>query len=326
LDRRVFLGSLAGLLAAPLAAEAQGTSVRRIGYIYQVPQTPVVDGWWEVFITGLSEYGWIEHQNLVVERRPAEFRKEAALTAAQELVRIKVEVIVVASTVTALAAKEATATVPIVMTIPGDLVGTGLAQSLARPGGNVTGLTFVGTELAAKQLELLKEAVPGLTTVAVLTNPGNASHPPRIKEIASAVRVLKLQLEVVEASTQREVEEAFRTMAKRRPGAAIVLSDGVFARKAGKLARLAAEQRLPVMYGFREHVLAGGLMAYGPSFADLFRRAAGYVDKILKGAKPADLPVEQPTKFELVINLKTAKVLGLTIPQSLQLRADQVIE
>jgi len=244
----------------------------------------------------------------------------------EELVRLRVDVIVVASTLTALAAKQATTTVPIVVTVPGDPVAAGLVTSLARPGGNVTGLSFVGTELAGKQVELLKEAVPGLARLGVLANPTNASHPLRTKEIAEVARALKLQIDVREARTQGEIPGAFAAMAKRRPGAAIVLADALFVRETGNIVRLAAEQRLPVMYGLREVVVAGGLMSYGASFTDLFRRAATYVDKILKGAKPADLPVEQASKFELVINLKTAKALGLTIPHSLLLRADEVIQ
>jgi putative ABC transport system substrate-binding protein len=233
---------------------------------------------------------------------------------------------VVSSTLTALAAKQATSVVPIVVTVPADPVATGLVASLARPGGNVTGLSFVGTELAGKQVELLKEAVPGLGRVAVLANPGNASHVLRTKEIAEVARALKIQSDVVEASTPRGVQEAFAAMAKRRPGAAIVLADPLFFREAHTLVRLAAEQRLPVMYGLREAVVSGGLISYGASFSDLFRRAATYVDKILRGASPSELPVEQASKFELVINLKTAKALGLTIPQALLTRADEVIQ
>jgi putative ABC transport system substrate-binding protein len=212
------------------------------------------------------------------------------------------------------------------MTVPSDPVATGLVSSLARPGGNITGLSFVGTELAGKQVELLREAVPGLTRLAVLANPTNASHSPRTQEIAEVARALKLQSDVQEAKTSAELPEAFARMARRRPGAVIVLADPLFVREASHLVRLAAEQRLPVMYGLREIVEAGGLMAYGANFADLFRRAATYVDKILRGAHPADLPVEQASKFEFVINLKTAKALGLTIPQSLLLRADHVIQ
>ena len=326
MNRRAFLGAVAGaLLAAPLVVSAQqAPSVRRVGYIYS--ETPMGDSWRQAFDAGLREHGWVEHQNIVVERRRVSLRTEAALAAAVELVRLKVDVIVVASTMTALAARQVTTTIPLVMTIPGDPVGVGLVESLARPGGNVTGLSFVGTELAGKQVELLRQTLPTLTRITVVSRPENASHPARVKEVAAAAQTLKLQFHVVEARTQRDVEDAFRTMAQQRTGAVIVLADPLFASEANTIAWLAVEQRLPTMFGFREHVLAGGLMSYGPSFADLFRRAAGYVDKILRGASPRDLPIEQPTKFELVINLKTAKALGLTIPPSLLQRADQVIE
>ena len=327
-DRRAFLSGLAlSMLAAALAAEAQPAgAARRIGYISNVQSSSLTESWWEAFVASLREQGWVEHQNIIIERRYTELRKEAALAVAEELIRLRVDVIVVSSTLTALAARQATTTVPIVLTVPADPVATGLVTSLARPGGNVTGLSFVGTELAGKQVELLKEAVPGLARVAVLANPTNASHPLCTKEIAEVARALKVKLDVLEARTPGEIKAAFATMAKRRPGAAIVLADPLFVREAGNLVRLAAEQELPVMYGLREAVVAGGLMAYGASFTDLFRRAAIYVDKILKGAKPADLPVEQASKFELVINLKTAKALRLAIPQSLLVRADEVIQ
>jgi ABC-type uncharacterized transport system substrate-binding protein len=253
---------------------------------------------------------------------------EARITARapEEVLRRGVEVIVVSSTLTALAAKEATRTVPIVMTIPADPVAVGLVDSLARPGGNVTGLSFVGTEVAGKQVELLKEAVSGLASIAVLANPSNASHPPRTKQIFAISRTLGLRVEVVEASSRGGIGDAFGAMMKRGVGAAVVLADALFVREANAIIGLAAEQRLPAMYGLREAPLAGGLMSYGPSFTDLFRRAAGYVDKILRGARPSDLPIEQASRFELVINLKTAKALGLTIPPSLLARADQLIE
>ena len=327
IDRRAFLSGLGlSMLSAPLAAEAQRTeTVRRIGLFSTLPISPLTEPWWEAFVASLRQ-GWVEHQNIVIERRYTEQRKEAALAVAEELVRLRVDVIVVASTLTALAAKQATTTVPIVVTVPSDPVAAGLVTSLARPGGNVTGLSFVGTELAGKQVELLKEAVPGLARLGVLANPTNASHPPRTKEIAEVARALKLEIDVLEARTPGEITGAFAAMAKRRPGAAIVLADALFVRETGNVVRLAAEQRLPVMYGLREVVVAGGLMSYGASFTDLFRRAATYVDKILKGAKPADLPVEQASKFELVVNLKTAKSLGLAIPQTFLVRADEIIQ
>ena len=268
-----------GLVLTPLVAEAQPAgTVRRIALLSTAPISSVTEPWWEAFVASLREQGWVEHQNIVIVRRYTEQRKEAALAVAEELVRLRVDVIVVASTLTALAAKQTTTTVPIVMTVPGDPVAAGLVTSLARPGGNVTGLSFVGTELAGKQVELLKEAVPGLARLGVLANPTNASHPLRTKEIAEVARALKLQVDVLEARTQGEIPRAFAAMAKRRPGAAIVLADALFVRETDNLVRLAAEQRLPVMYGLREAVVAGGLMSYGASFTDLFRRAATYVD------------------------------------------------
>ena len=327
--RRSFLIALgSSAFFTPIAVRAQpATKIARVGYISNLPrESPLGELWRKAFVDGLRAQGWVENQNLVIERRYAEGRKEAAQAVVEELIRLPVDVIVVSSTLTALAAKQATSTVPIVLTVPADPVATGLVSSLARPGGNVTGLSFVGTELAGKQVELLKEAVPTLERVTVLANPGNASHVPRTKEIAEVARALKIQSEVVQAGTPRAVQEAFVAMAKRRRSAAIVLADPLFSREAPQLVRLAAEHRLPVMYGLREVVVAGGLISYGASFGDLFRRAATYVDKILKGASPRDLPVEQASKFELVINLKTARTLGLTIPQTLLARADEVVQ
>ena len=328
-DRRTFLVALSlTALVAPSMARAQVPArTARVGYISSLQSdAPLPESWRKAFVDRLRELGWIENQNLVIERRYAELRKETARAVVEELIQLPVDVLVVSSTLTALAAKEATATVPIVVTVPGDPVATGRVASLARPGGNVTGLSFVGTELAGKQVELLKEAVPGLARIAVLANPGNASHAPRTKEIAEVARTLKIQSDVVEARTSQGVQEAFAAIAKRRPGAAIVLADPLFILEAHHLVRIAAEQRLPVMYGLREVVVAGGLISYGASFNDLFRRAATYVDKILRGASPSDLPVEQASKFDLVINLKTARALGLTLSPALLARADEIVQ
>ncbi len=328
ISRRAFLiglGLTGFVKPASTAAQSPGR-MARVGYISNVPSNDVLAGVWrKAFVDGLREHGWVEDQNVIIERRYAEPRNESSRAAVDELIRLGVDVIVVSSTLTALAAKQATTKIPIVVTVPADPVATGLVSSLARPGGNVTGLSFVGTELAGKQVELLNEAVPGLRRIAVLANPGNASHAPRTKEIAEVAQTLKLQSDVVQASTPAAIREAFAAMAKRRPGAAIVLSDPLFFRESQSLVRIAAEQRLPVMYALREVVAAGGLMSYGASFSELFRRAAAYVDKILEGTLPSDLPVEQASKFELVININTAKALGLTIPQALLVRADEVI-
>jgi putative ABC transport system substrate-binding protein len=325
MERRRFLQmSLAGLLAVPRTAACE--SARKVGFISMLPRSPVTDVAWDALVSGLKELGWVEPRTLVIERRYADLRDGAALAAAEDLVRSGVDVIVVASTPAALAAQKATRTVPIVMTVPSDPVAAGLVASLPRPGGNITGLSLVGTEVAGKQVELLKEVVPGLSSIAVLANPTNASHAPRAKEVIASGRALRLSVETLEAPTRDAVGDAFVTMAKRGVGAAVVLPDGLFIHEVNSFIRFAAERRLPVMYGLREAPLAGGLMSYGPNFADSFRRAAGYVDKILRGASPRDLPIEQSSRFELIINLKTARSLGLTVPRSLLLRADQVIE
>ena len=314
------------MLTASRAADAEQSTVRTIGFIAMVPRTPVTDSAWDAIVTGLREHGWVESRTIVIERRYAELNNEAAFAAAKDLIGRGVEVIVVASTPAALAAKRATRTVPIVMTVPADPVAVGLVESLARPGGNVTGLSLVGTEIAGKQVELLKEVVPGLSVIAVVTNPTNASHPPRVKEVVASARALGLRVEVLEASARDAVADALGIAARRGVGAALILPDGLFIREVNTLVRLAAEHRVPVMYGLREAPLIGGLMSYGPNFIESFRRAAGYVDKILRGANPRDLPIEQSSRFELIINLKSAKALGLAVPRSLLLRADQVIE
>ena len=326
IDRRTFLaGTGTVLLAAPFAAEAQqAAKVARIGYLGTASNSDMSSA----FRQGLRELGWVEGQNIVIDYRSAEGRVDRLPDLAAELVRLKVDIIVAAGgTPPAAAAKSATGTIPIVMIGVGYPVGLGFIASLARPGGNVTGLSFsVGPELFGKELELLKETVPKVRRVAILSNPGNPAHPFNIRELNVAARSLGVQLQFLEARGPNEFDGAFAAMAKERVGALLVLPDGMFNLQRTRLADLAARSRLPAAYGYREHVEAGGLMSYGPSLLDLFRRAATYVDKILKGAKPADLPVEQPTKFELLINLKAAKALGLTIPPSLLARADEVIQ
>ena len=324
--RRAFVAGMAAMMAAVRAADAEQSAVRTIGFIAMTPRTPVTDGAWDAIVTALRDHGWVESRTLVIERRYAELSNEAAFAAAKDLIQAGVEVIVVASTPAALAAKRATRTVPIVMTVPADPVAVGLVESLARPGGNVTGLSLVGTEIAGKQVELLKELVPGLSFISVLMNPTNASHPPRVNEVVAAARALGLRVEAVRASTRDAVGDAFRATARRGVRAALVLPDALFIRELNTLTTLAAEHRLPVMYGLREAPLVGGLVSYGPNFIDSFRRAGDYVDRILRGAKPRDLPIEQSSRFELIINLKTAKALGLAIPPSLLVRADQLID
>jgi ABC-type uncharacterized transport system substrate-binding protein len=282
----------------------------------------------DAFRQRLRELGWVEGQNIVIDYRYAEGRVDRLPDLAAELVRLKVDLIVAsAGTQAATAAKNATETIPIVMIYVRDPVGTGLIASLARPGGNVTGVSgSAGLELFAKQLELLKETVPKIRRVAILSNPDNAYHQLAIREVNVAARSLGVQLQLLEARGPNEFDGAFAAMAKERVGALLVLSDAIFGSHRTRLADLAARSRLPAAFGVRDDVEAGGLMSYGPSILDSYRQAATYVDRILRGAKPADLPVERPTKFELVINLKTAKALGLTLPPSLLQRADQIIE
>ena len=315
------------LLAAPQAAATQSTGkVYRIGFLhFGSPTTsrPLI----EAFSEGLRELGWVEGKTMVIEYRSAESRFDRLPNLAAELVRLKVDVILAGSTAVAAAAMNATGTIPIVMASASDPVGLGLVASLAAPGGNITGLSFsVGVETYGKSLELLREAAPKIRLVAILSNPTNPSHALATTNVTAAARSLGVQLQLLEARAPNLFDSAFAAMVKERVQALLVVADGMFASNRTRLADLAAKSRLPSMYGVREHVEAGGLMSYGPSVPAQFRRAALYVDRILKGTKPSDLPVEQPTKFELVINLKTAKALGLTIPPSVLGRADEVIQ
>jgi len=326
--RRAFLGTLAGgLLAAPFTADAQPAGkVYRVGYLTagSVTANPRV---LEAFRQGLRELGWVEGQNIVIEYRSAEGHFDRLPDLAAELVRLKVDVIVAAPTPAVLAAKSATGTVPIVGVSLTGPVELGLIASLARPGGNVTGVSYsVGTDIFGKDLELLKEIVPKVRRVAVLSNPDGPAQPITIRNVKDAARSLGLQLQLVEARGPGDFNGAFAAMARERVGALFVVTDPVFIPHRARLVDLAAKNRLPSIFTQRADVEAGGLISYGPNFSDMYRRAAIYVDKILKGARPADLPVEQPTKFELVINLKTAKALGLTIPPPLLARADEVIQ
>ncbi len=324
--RAAFAAALAlGLLSALLPADAQPEKIGRIGYLGPSPSSGDL---LPAFQEGLRELGYIEGKNIAIEYRytdlGGDIDKRLPLLAA-ELVRLKPDVLVVSITVAALAAKNATTTIPIVMVNVDDPVESGLIASLARPGGNVTGLSRLTPELVGKHLELLKEAVPKAVRVAVLSNPRNPLHPELVRNAKLAAGSLGVQLKIVEARAPMELEGAFSTMAGERMSALLVLGDGMFYVNRTRIADLALRNRLPSMFGSGDLSRAGGLMAYAPRSVDNYRRAATYVDKILKGAKPADLPVEQPTKFELVINLKTAKALGLTIPPSVLLRADEVI-
>ena len=334
--KRIRLGIVApllvlaiGLLCAPFAAEAQqARRIARIGFLVNNAPTHspgdarVWDGIWQ----GLREQGWVEGHNLVVESRFSEGRAERFPGFAAELVRLKVDVIFASTPPAVRAAKEATTTIPIVMLGVGDPVGLGFVASLARPGGNITGVArSPGEGFAPKRLQLLKEAIPGISRVAILINPANPAHPPLLRELQVAADALRLKLQILEARTVEELESAFEAAARERATALHEVADPMFFRHRTRILELAAKSRLPTTHGARETVEEGGLMSYGVDQVDHYRRAAYYVDKILKGAKPADLPVEQPTKFELVINLKTAKALGLKIPQSILIRADEVI-
>ena len=327
MDRRRFLlTSLAGALAAPFAAEAQqaGKSAR-IGRLS--PSSPETDApFLDAFRKGLHDLGWIEGQSFTIEGRFAGGEPDRLPQLAADLVRRRVDVILAGSNPGALAAKNATITIPVVIVTTADPVGGGLVASLGRPAGNLTGVTALGHVLSAKRLEVLKGAVPGLSRVAVLTNPASPYTAPFLKERESIARELGMQLRVLEAPAPDRFETAFATMASERAGALMVLTDVMFITHRRAIVALAAQRRLPAVYFDREFVDAGGLMFYGASLADMYRRAAVYVDKILKGAKPGDLPIQQPIQFALAINLKTAREIGVTIPQTLLIRADEVIQ
>jgi putative ABC transport system substrate-binding protein len=316
------------LLATPLAASAQQAGkVYRLGFLGgATPDTPGGERLWEALLQGLREFGYVEGQNIAVERRYTEGREDRLPALAADLVSVKVDVIVAAATQPVHAARRATRTIPIVMPNHSDPVGSGLVASLARPGGNITGLSIINPELTGKRLELLKQAVPRIVRVAVLWNPTHQAHPSMLSEVDDAARGLGLQIQRLQAQGLNDYDRAFSAMTRERAEAVLVLGDVTFWLHRARIAELAAKRRLPAMFSQREHVEAGGLMSYGADLADNFRRAANYVAKILKGANPADLPIEQPTKFELVVNLKAARLLGVTIPPSLSQRADQLIE
>jgi putative ABC transport system substrate-binding protein len=324
-----------GLLAAPLGSNAQQpTKIWRIGFLSPSSSShlekrgdPLGGRGLEAFRQGLRERGYIEGQNIAIEYRWAEGRFERLPDLAAELVRLKVDVIVAVVTQASLAAKNATRTIPIVTVAVGDPVGSGLVASLAHPGGNVTGPSSMFAELAGKQLELLKETVPKASRVAVLRNPANPVWQAQmLRETEIAARTLGLRLQLLDARGLEELEGAFAAMTRGRARALLVQADPMFSLHARRIADLAVKHRLPTMGGFRENVEAGFLMSYAPNFPDLFRRAGYYVDRILKGTKPADLPVEQPMRFEFAINMNTAKALGITFPQTILIRADQVIQ
>src|SRR6266540_5148541 len=325
--RRDFIAFLGGAAAVwPLAARAQQNGkMPRIGFLGN--STAALEAnLIGPFRDGLRALGYEEGRTIVIEYRWAEgnYARFPALVA--ELLAANVDVLVTAGTPASLAIKKATTSVPVVMIAVGDPVGTGLVPSLARPGGNLTGLSSIAPDLEGKRLELLRELVPKVSRVSFLVNPANAFHAVSEKHADEAATVLHLKLQFVGVRTESEFDQAFAAIVKERPGALIVLADRVFLHNRARIVDFAARNRLPAVYPYRELAEAGGLMCFGPNYADMHRRAATYVDKILKGAKPADLPVEQPTTFELLINLKAAKALGVTVPPTLLGRADEVIQ
>ena len=328
MKKAVLLRILVVVVLLALAVNAQAQQPKKvpwIGVLWLYSPT-IASPFAEAFRQGLRGLGYVEGQNIDLEERWAEGRFDRLPSLAAELVRLNIDIIVTASTPAAQGAQQATKSIPIVLTLVSDPVESGLVGSLARPGGNVTGLSLMHPDLTGKRLELLKEVIPKLSRVAVLSNPANPSIPPLLRETEAAARALSIQLQVFEVRNPTELDSAFSAMTRDRAGALVVLPDGTFQNERRRIAALAVKGRLPAMYAWKEAVDEGGLMAYGASVPDIFRRAATYVDKILKGAKPADLPVEQPTKFEFIINLKAAKQIGLTIPPNVLARADKVIK
>jgi putative ABC transport system substrate-binding protein len=318
-----------GLTLAPLAAATAQPpeKVPRVGYLHPGSHSdPARQRRFDAFRKGLRELGYVEGQSIAVESRWAEGKYDRYPALAADLVRSKVDVIVAVSGAATQAVQQATRTIPIVMSLVNDPVGIGLVPSLAHPGGNVTGISMMGPDLVGKQLQVLKEVVPKVSRVALLHNPTNPASAPQLREAEAAARALGMRLQNLGARNPQEIDNAFAAMTRERAGALLIHADAIFTNQRRQIAELAMKNRLPAISFAAEYAEAGGLIVYGANLLDLERRAATYVDKILKGAKPADLPIEQPTKFELVINLKTAKALGLTIPQSVLGRADQVIE
>ena len=326
IDRRTFMAvASGGLLAAPLAAAAQQPpKLPTIGYLGPLTAS-AQSTWTAAFVQRMREHGWFEGRTITIEYRWAEGRSERFAEIAAEFVRLKVVVIVTGGTAGVIAAKQATSVIPIVFAVAGDPVGTGLVASLARPGGNVTGLSNQSSDLAGKRLELLREVVPSLRRVAIMANVGGPIGVLEMGEVQAAAHTLGLEVARLEIRRAEDIAPAIEGL-KGRANALYVVTDPLVNTNRIRLNTLALGARLPTMHGARDYIDAGGLMSYGANYPDLFRRAADYVDKILRGAKAADLPVEQPTKFDLILNLKTAKALGLTIPPSVLRRADEIIQ
>ena len=322
--RRLLISLGAGALAAPFGLLAQQQPrIPRIGFLEPLARD---SDHYRAFLRGLRELGYVEGKSIVIEARFADGNLERLPALAEELVKLKVDIIVTQSTPGVRAARQATTATPIVMIAIGDPVGSGFVKSLARPGGHITGLSNIASDISPKLLEMLKAAVPKLSRIAVLVNPANANHAITLKNIQAAAQQVSLKISHIEVRTPGDIESAFAAMAPQRPGAVIVLGDPFFRRQAPQIAGLALRYKLPSASTNRDMVEGGVLLSYGANIADSYWRAASYVDKILKGAKPAEIPVEQPTKIHLTINRKTAKALGLTIPEELLIRADEVIQ
>ncbi|MBI4193550.1 MAG: ABC transporter substrate-binding protein [Betaproteobacteria bacterium] len=326
ITRRKLVAALgATALAAPLTIFAQQQKIRRVGFLGN--STAALEAHLVgPFREGLRDFGYVEGRNLLIEYRWAEGKYERFPALIEELIALKVDAIVTAGTPASLAVKKATTTIPLVMIAVGDPVGTGIVPSLSRPGGNITGLTSIAQELDAKRLELLREVIPGLSHIAVLWNSASPLQAIEQNRVRVAAQELRMAILSYGVQTEEGLEKAFATIAKERPGALLVLADRLFLHHRERIMRFATQQRLPGVYAYRELVEAGGLMSFGPSYRGMHRRAAYFVDRILKGANPGELPVERPASFELVVNLNAAKALGLTIPQSVLLRASEVIQ
>jgi putative ABC transport system substrate-binding protein len=315
-----------GVLITPSATQAQQRGhVPRVGYL-GTSSASLEPELVKAFREGLRDRGYVEGQNILIEYRWAEGNYKRFPDLVADLVKLKVDLILTAGTPGALAAKRATQTIPIVMAVTGDAVGTGLVSSLARPGGNLTGLTTMVPDLEGKRLEILREVLPKLATLVVLLNTSNPYTAIPWEQTKISAKTLGIQLQPVEVQRPDDFQDAFARVARQRPDAITMVADRFLLAHRTQIVDFVAKTRLPAMYPYRDFVVAGGLMSYAPSYEDLFRRSAAYVDKILKGAKPSDIPIEQPTKFELLVNLKTAKMLGVPIPPSLLLRADHVVE
>lgn len=326
--RNLVIALGAGAVLLPLISFAQRAGrVWRVGFLSQRGRPDSLEsGVFGAFRRGMRDLGYIEGKNLEIEWRFADSRFQQLPDLAAELVRIKVDAIVSVGTAATSAAQKATVTIPIVIATAPDPVGSGFVASLARPGGNITGMSNLATDIGPKHLEMLLSLVPRLSRMAILLNPANLSHVVTLKNVQAAAQKTNVKTLPMEARTVQEIEQAFAAMVREKAGAAIVARDGLFSQQERQIAELAAKYRLPTISGNREFVEAGGLISYGQNITENYRRAATFVDKIFKGAKPSELPVEQPTKIELFINLNTAKLLGLKIPQSLLIRADKVIE